>query len=143
MATRRSARAAVAAAVGVLLTTTSGGAAAVATPAAPRDGVAAVIASYQARIPELMAQKHISGLVLALVDGDGVVWQQGFGSRDNDGRRAVTVDTLFGVQSMSKVFTATAVMQRTAAPSTGARCTRPPTGRWVTRGWCGSGWIVR
>jgi CubicO group peptidase (beta-lactamase class C family) len=111
MATRRLARAAVAAAVGVALTTTSGGAAAVATPAAPRDGVAAVIASYQARIPELMAQKHISGLALALVDGDGVVWQQGFGSRDNDGRRAVTVDTLFGVQSMSKVFTATAVMR--------------------------------
>src|SRR5947199_2935985 len=51
MATRRWARAAVAAAVGVLLTATSGGAAAVAAPAAPRDGVAAVIASYQARSP--------------------------------------------------------------------------------------------
>ena len=65
MATRRSARAAVSVALGVLLTTTSGGAAAVAAPAAQRDGVAAVIASYQAQIPELMSQQHIPGLALA------------------------------------------------------------------------------
>jgi CubicO group peptidase (beta-lactamase class C family) len=95
----------------VLLTMVSGGALAVAAPAAQSDGVAAVIASYQARIPELMAQKHIPGLALALVDGDGVVWQQGFGFRDSDGGTPVTVDTIFSVQSMSKVFTATAVMQ--------------------------------
>jgi CubicO group peptidase (beta-lactamase class C family) len=111
MATRRLARAAVVAAVGVLLTTTSGGAAAVAAPAAQSDGVAAVIASYQDRIPVLMAQKHIPGLALALVDGDRVVWQQGFGSTDSDGGTPVTVDTMFSVQSMSKTFTATAVMR--------------------------------
>jgi CubicO group peptidase (beta-lactamase class C family) len=110
MATRRSARAAVAAAVGVLLAT-SGGAAAVAAPDAPRDGVSAVIASYQARIPEIMAQERIPGLALALVDGDRVVWQQEFGSTDSDGRTPVTVDTIFSAQSMSKAFTATAVMQ--------------------------------
>jgi len=115
MATRRSARAAVAAAVGVLLAATSGGATAVAAPAGQRDGVAGVIASYQARIPQLMAQEHIPGVALALVDGDRVVWQQGFGSTDSDGRRPVTVDTIFSVQSMSKVFTATAVMQAVRA----------------------------
>ena len=111
MATRRSAGAALAAALGVLLTTTSGGAAAVAASAAQRDGVAAVIASYQVRIPQLMAQEHIPGLALALVDGNGVVWQQGFGSTDSDGGTPVTVNTIFSVQSMSKTFTATAVMQ--------------------------------
>ncbi|MFI5100066.1 MAG: serine hydrolase domain-containing protein [Actinomycetes bacterium] len=95
----------------MLLATTTGGAAAVAAPAAQSDGVAAVIASYQARIPELMAQEHIPGLALAVVDGDGVVWQQGFGSTDSDGGTPVGVDTMFGVQSMSKLFTATAVMQ--------------------------------
>jgi CubicO group peptidase (beta-lactamase class C family) len=110
MSTRRSARSAVAAAVGVLLMTMSGGATAMAAPPARPDGVATVIASYQARIPQLMARKHIPGLALALVDGDRVVWQQGFGSTDRNGRTPVTVDTLFGVQSMSKVFTATAVM---------------------------------
>jgi hypothetical protein len=53
MATRRSARAAVAAAVGFLLMAMSGGTAAVAAPEAERDGVAGVIASYQARFPSL------------------------------------------------------------------------------------------
>ena len=111
MATRRSARAAVAATVGVLLTMIPGGASALAARSAAPDGVAAVIASYQTRIPELMLQEHIPGLALALVDGDGVVWQQGFGSTDGDQRTPVTVDTMFSVQSMSKTFTATAVMQ--------------------------------
>ncbi len=111
MAPRRSARAAVAVAVAVLLTTTGGGAPAVAAPAVQDPGVAAVIASYRARIPELMAQQHIPGLALAVVDGDGVVWQQGFGSTNGDGRTPVTVDTIFSVQSMSKTFTATAVMR--------------------------------
>jgi CubicO group peptidase (beta-lactamase class C family) len=111
MARRRLACAAVAAAAGLLVATTSGASAAVAVPAVQRDGVAGVIASYQARIPELMAQKHIPGVAVALVDGNRVVWEQGFGSTDSDGRRPVTVNTIFSVQSMSKIFTATAVMQ--------------------------------
>jgi CubicO group peptidase (beta-lactamase class C family) len=130
MATRRSSYV-VAAAVGMLLTPTSSGRVAVAGPVAQDDGVAAVIASYQARIPELMAQKHIPGLALALVDGDRVVWQQAFGSTDSDGGTPVTVDTIFGVQSMSKAFTATAVMQavqaghRAAATTTACSACRP------------------
>lgn len=111
MVARKWVRAGVAAAVGVLLTTPSAGVAAAAATAAQRDGAAAVIASYQVKIPELMAEQHIPGLALALVDGDRVVWQQGFGSTDRAGGTPVTVDTIFSVQSMSKVFTATAVLQ--------------------------------
>jgi len=111
MATDRLARAAVAAVVVLFGTTVSGDTAAVAAPAAQSDGVAAVIASYQARIPALMTQEQIPGLALALVDGDHVVWQQGFGSTDSDGGTPVSVDTMFSVQSMSKTFTATAVMR--------------------------------
>jgi CubicO group peptidase (beta-lactamase class C family) len=111
MARRRSIGAAVTIALGLLLVMMSGATAAVAAPGAQRDGVAAVIASYQARIPMLMAQEHIPGLAVALVNGDRVVWQQGFGSTGRDGRTPVTVDTIFSVQSMSKVFTATAVLR--------------------------------
>jgi CubicO group peptidase (beta-lactamase class C family) len=111
MASRRSAGVVVAAAVAVLLTTTGGGVPAVAASADLDPGVAAVIASYQAAIPELMAQEQIPGLALAVVDGDRVVWQQGFGSTNGDGGTPVTVDTMFSVQSMSKTFTATAVMR--------------------------------
>jgi len=110
MATARVARVAGAAAVGLFVVVALAGGAAVAGPADLGDGVATVIASYQARIPQLMASKHIPGLALALVDGDHVVWQQGFGVTDRDGP-PVTVDTIFSVQSMSKLFTATAVMQ--------------------------------
>ena len=58
-----------------------------------------------------MAQEHVPGLALAVVDGNRVLWQEGFGSTDSDGRTPVTTDTMFSVQSMSKTFTATAVMQ--------------------------------
>jgi CubicO group peptidase (beta-lactamase class C family) len=46
-----------------------------------------------------------------VVDGDNVLWAQGFGYTDNDGRTAITADTMFSVQSMSKLFTATGVMK--------------------------------
>jgi CubicO group peptidase (beta-lactamase class C family) len=107
--------AAAALAIGVLLMTTSAGTDAVGEPSAQDDGVAAVIARYQARIPQLMAQKHIPGLSLAVVDGDHVVWQEAFGYTDDDGHTPVTVDTIFSAESMSKVFTATAVMQAVQA----------------------------
>lgn len=103
-------RVVVAAAVGAM-TTATGAASVVAQPERESNGVAAVIAEYRDRIPELMAEENIPGLALALVDGDRVVWQQGFGSTDTDRRTPVTVDTMFSVQSMSKVFTSTAVME--------------------------------
>jgi CubicO group peptidase (beta-lactamase class C family) len=110
MATRRFG-AALTAAVGVLLATALGGAAAdEAATVGQRDGVDAVIASYRATIPELMAQKRVPGLALALVDGDRVIWQEAFGTTERGGRTPVTIDTIFSVQSMSKAFTATAVM---------------------------------
>src|SRR4051812_46485505 len=111
MTTRSTARTAAAASAAMLLMTTWGGAAAVAAPATRSDGAAAVIASYQARIPALMAEEHIPGLAVALVDGNRVVWQQGFGTTAAGGSTPVTTDTIFSVQSMSKTFTATAVMQ--------------------------------
>jgi CubicO group peptidase (beta-lactamase class C family) len=111
MTWRRSIRVLAVAAVGVLLTMLSGSAGVAAAPTAQRDGAQAVIAQYRAQIPALMAQESIPGLAVALVDGDRVVWQEGFGSTDDHGGSSVTVDALFSAQSMSKVFTATAVMQ--------------------------------
>ena len=58
-----------------------------------------------------MAEQNVPGLAVALVDGDQVLWTQGFGHLDGDGSAPVTADTIFSVQSMSKLFTATAVME--------------------------------
>lgn len=102
--------AAVALVVGVLVMTTSAGTA-VGRPSAPDDGLASVIAFYRARIPQLMDQENIPGLSLAVVDGDHVIWQEAFGHTDDSGDTPVTVNTIFNVQSISKLFTATAVIQ--------------------------------
>ena len=78
-------------------------------------GTAAVIARYQERIPKLMAEQGIPGLSIAVVDGDDVLWAQGFGTTQRGGGTPITTDTMFSVQSTSKVFTATAVMQAVEA----------------------------
>ena len=103
---------AVALAIALPLITTPATAGQTRTSPAGDAGVAAVIEDYRARIPELMEQEQIPGLAVAVVDGkrDDVVWQQGFGVTD-EGGTPITIDTIFSVQSMSKVFTATAVMQ--------------------------------
>ena len=73
-------------------------------------GVAAVVERYRARIPELMAEQRIPGLALTIVDGDEVLWTEAFGTLERGGTAPVGTDTLFSVQSTSKLFTATAVM---------------------------------
>jgi CubicO group peptidase (beta-lactamase class C family) len=107
--------AALAGAVSALLTMTSAAAPVRTAPPREDSGVDAVIARYRSTIPHLMDEANVPGLSLAVVDGDGVVWQQGFGTTDRHGGTPVTADTIFSVQSMSKVFTATAVMQAVEA----------------------------
>jgi len=79
------------------------------------DAAATVVAKHRERIPELMAEQGIPGLAVALVDKDQPLWIQGFGQLDDGGSTPVNADTIFSVQSMSKLFTATAVMQAVAA----------------------------
>jgi CubicO group peptidase (beta-lactamase class C family) len=55
-------------------------------------------------------ESHIPGLALGIVQGDQIVHLQGFG-RANDSRSAVTPQTPFLLGSLSKSFTALAVMQ--------------------------------
>jgi CubicO group peptidase (beta-lactamase class C family) len=86
-----------------------------ASPVATSDAVATVIARYRARIPELMAEQGVPGLAVALVDADELLWVEGFGHVDGPDSAPVTADTIFSVQSMSKLFTATAVMEAVAA----------------------------
>lgn len=52
----------------------------------------------------------IPGLALAIIHGDKIVYQKGFGIADPSGR-SVTPQTPFNIGSVSKTFTALAVMQ--------------------------------
>ncbi len=68
-----------------------------------------VFDKYRGSIPKTMNEHKIPGLSIAVVDRDGILWSAGFG-RSGRGKQRVTPETLFSIQSMSKTFTATAVM---------------------------------
>lgn len=68
-----------------------------------------VFDKYHESIPQRMKKHKIPGLSIAVVDRDGILWSAGFG-RTGRGKQPVTPETLFSIQSMSKTFTATAVM---------------------------------
>jgi len=54
---------------------------------------------------------YVKGLSLALVDGQRVVWAEGFGYADAEAKAPATADTLYEIGSVSKVFTACLVLQ--------------------------------
>jgi CubicO group peptidase (beta-lactamase class C family) len=66
-----------------------------------------IIAKLKEQLPQQMAQMNVPGLAIALVDGDKLVWAEGFGVTDRDSQTKVTADTLFSTQSISKTYTAT------------------------------------
>ncbi|MGZ3603256.1 MAG: serine hydrolase domain-containing protein, partial [Ktedonobacterales bacterium] len=57
-----------------------------------------------------METAHIPGLSVAIVKGDQIVYLKGYGQADSSGRQ-VTPQTPFIIGSISKTFTALAVMQ--------------------------------
>src|SRR5262249_29694579 len=50
------------------------------------------------------------GVAVALVDDQDVIWAGGFGHTDASGRQAVSADTVFSLQSVTKTYTATAFL---------------------------------
>jgi len=57
-----------------------------------------------------MQQENVPGLSIVVVDDQNILWAEGFGYTDWNRRTPISTDTLFSIQSMSKSFTATAVM---------------------------------
>ena len=67
---------------------------------------------YLAALIQYQMKKHdVTGLSIALVDDQRIVWAQGFGFADKAQNIAATSETLYRVGSISKLFTATAAMQ--------------------------------
>ncbi len=71
-------------------------------------GVATLLADA---IERERADKGLAAVSVALVDGDEVVWAQGFGARDAAGETPATASTAYRVGSVSKLFTGIALMQ--------------------------------
>lgn len=55
---------------------------------------------------------RIPAISVAVVRGDNTVWARGFGTIDRQRRVAATPDTIYSICSISKLFTAVAVMQQ-------------------------------
>lgn len=72
-------------------------------------------ASTQAYVTKLiqyeMKKNSVTGLSIALVDDQRVVWADGFGYADQEQKIPATAGTLYRVGSISKLFTDTAAMQ--------------------------------
>lgn len=58
-----------------------------------------------------MAVNQIVGAAVAVADGQNTLYARGFGVRDLASREPVTPETVFGCASVSKSFTAMAIMQ--------------------------------
>jgi CubicO group peptidase (beta-lactamase class C family) len=72
--------------------------------------VAQIVKELQAGLPALVKEKDVPGVAVAVVDDKAILWQgvYGFTSRAKD--KPVTQRTLFSIQSMSKSFTALAIL---------------------------------
>jgi CubicO group peptidase (beta-lactamase class C family) len=58
-----------------------------------------------------MNKNDVTGLSIALVDDQRVVWAEGFGFADEANKAPATPETIYRAGSISKLFTATAAMQ--------------------------------
>jgi len=72
--------------------------------------VEAAIDAFRASVPETLERGDVPGAAIALVDGQGVLWAQGFGQTGGRGKPAVAPDTPFLICGLSKLITATTVM---------------------------------
>jgi D-alanyl-D-alanine carboxypeptidase len=63
------------------------------------------------RIHQLMTQQGVPGVALGIVRDQELIWSQGFGYADLATARPMDADTVCGVASITKTFTATAILQ--------------------------------
>jgi len=70
-----------------------------------------LIEKYREVFRKEMEQYHDAGMSIALVDGDSVVWCEGFGYYNAKNKKPVTAHTQFHIGSTCKTFTGLAVMQ--------------------------------
>src|SRR5438552_2512495 len=74
-----------------------------------------VAAALQSIIRQEMDDKQLPAFSIALVDGNQIVWAQGFGYQDPDKKIPATAHTVYRVGSVSKLFTDIGIMQMVEA----------------------------
>lgn len=69
------------------------------------------IAAFENYVERVMQAYEVPGLVVALAENGEVTYQKGFGVRNLSSGEAVDSQTIFGIASITKSFTALAIMQ--------------------------------
>lgn len=65
---------------------------------------------FDSEVQGAMAEHKVPGLALAIVNREGTLWSRSYGVDDLKTNNPVSADTVFSIQSISKLFTATAIM---------------------------------
>lgn len=79
--------------------------------AAANPRIAEAAALYDLWAAEQLAYNGVPGVVVGVVLRDGLAWAKGYGTTDLAGGVPLTPSTRFRIGSVSKVFTATAILQ--------------------------------
>lgn len=66
---------------------------------------------FEGLVSKLMQESRIPGLSIAVVRDDKVVYQNGFGARNKEKNLAATPNTLYGIGSCTKSFTALGILR--------------------------------
>lgn len=69
-----------------------------------------VARNLEEKLPGLLSQASITGASVAVVDDRNIIWEQVYGHTGGEYVRPIDATTIFSIQSMSKSFTALAVM---------------------------------
>src|SRR6266576_6646961 len=81
----------------------------------PRKDYAPVAKTLESLIRQEITDKDLPAFSIALVDGNEVVWAQGFGYQDPEHKIPATAHTIYRVGSVSKLFTDIGIMQMVEA----------------------------
>ncbi len=81
----------------------------------PQKNYAPIAKTLESLIRQEMADKDLPAFSIALVDGNEVVWAQGFGYQDPEHKIPATAHTVYRVGSVSKLFTDIGIMQMVEA----------------------------
>src|SRR5438132_1147155 len=80
-----------------------------------RKDYASIATSLDSMIRQEMDDKQLPAFSIALVDGNQIVWAQGFGYQDPHKKIPATAHTVYRVGSVSKLFTDIGIMQMVEA----------------------------
>lgn len=84
-------------------------------PALAQDGASKTLDQLAPEIDAIFARyqadRHVPGMVYAIVRDDKLAYVKGIGVQDLEARRPVTADSRFRIASMTKAFTALSILQ--------------------------------